>query len=305
MRRQLKSRRRRKGKNTRKRRRQRGGAAACIFVNWGPAIGLGNQLFIYSAAVRFQKETGKDIFLFPVENNHHSTTDYRSMFKHAKSVERTPDMMHRLEAAKKLHEGDFVFYGKWDVEEIANSPGDIRLRDTHTPGYMDGYYQNYESIQDVIPEIREEIVSQLKDMYKDTHVKEKAAFMHIRRGDLIGSNEHSKPEYLQAALKYMDDIPGVEVIYVVANPAESQWCKEQNFQTKKKLEWFMEPDERKAMYLMSQCSAGAIISSSTFGTWGAILGADANPTSTIIYPKIWSPNNPKAVFSFPARWVSV
>ena len=85
---------------------------------------------------------------------------------------------------------------------------------------MDGYYQNYESIQDVIPVIREELVSQLKEMYNDTPVKENAAFMHVRRGDLIGSNEHSKPEYLQAALKYMDDIPGVEVIYVVANPAD-------------------------------------------------------------------------------------
>ena len=106
----------RKNKKRRTRRQQQGGSENCIFVNWGPAIGLGNQLFIYSAAVKVQKETGKDICLFPVEDNQHSTTDYRPMFKHAKSVERTPDMMRRLEAAKKLHERDFVFYGKWDVE---------------------------------------------------------------------------------------------------------------------------------------------------------------------------------------------
>lgn len=301
----VKSRRRRNRRAKTRRRRQRGGSAKCIFVNWGPAIGLGNQLFIYSAAVRVQKKSGKDICLFPVESNQHSKIDYRPMFKHAKSVERTPDMMERLEAAKKLHEGDFVFYGKWDVEEIASSPGNIRLRDTHTTGYMDGYYQNYESIQDVIPEIREELVTQLKEIYKDTPVKDNAAFMHVRRGDLIGSNEDSRPEYLQAALKYMDNIPGIEVIYVVANPVESQWCKEQNFQTKKQLEWFMDPDERKAMYIMSECSQGAIISSSTFGAWGAILGPDANPDSTILYPKVWSPNNNKANLLFPARWIPI
>lgn len=304
--RHLKSRRRRKAKNTRKRQRKRGGATpGSIFVNWGPKIGLGNQLFIYSAAVKVQKETGKEILLFPAENNHHSTTDYRPMFKHGKPVDRTPEMLERMEAATKLHENTFVFYGNWGIEEKAKGPGDVRIKNTATPGYSDGFYQNYESIKDIIPDIRKELVPQLQEKYKELPIKAKAAFMHVRRGDLIGSNEHSRPEYLQAALKYMDNIPGVEVIYVVANPEDSQWSKEQNFQTKKVLEWFIDPDELKAMYLMSQCSAGAIISSSTFGTWGAILGADANPSSTILYPKVWSPNNPKAVIEFPGRWIPI
>ena len=54
---------------------------------------------------------------------------------------------------------------------------------------------------------------------------------------------------------------------------------------------------------MSLCLAGACISASTFSTWGAILGADQNEKSTIIYPKTWSVSHSNSsAQKFPGRW---
>ena len=304
MRRRSKTQKRHRRKQKRSR-RQRGGQDACIFVNWGPGLGLGNQLFIYAAGLLVKNTTGKKLCVFPQVGNVHSDKDYRPLFNHAISVDRSPEMLQRLEASTKIHATKEVQQGAWNTNDIPKVPGDLRLKDSKTPGYDGGYYQNYDSLKSVFPQVREEFVGQLKRLYGDLPIKPKAAFMQIRRGDLVYFKEDVKPDYLRAALVELDKAPEIETLYCIAHPTEIEWCKAQGFQTSKALEWFDDPDELKAMYLMSQCTAGAIISPSSFSLWGAILGPDANPSSTIIYPKVWSPNMPHINMMFPARWIGI
>ena len=306
MRRHSKTQKRHRRKQRRARsRRQRGGNDTCIFVNWGPGLGLGNQLFIYTAGLVIKNMTGKKLCVFPQVGNMHSEKDYRPLLNHAVSVDRTPEMLERLDEATKIHARKEVQQGPWNTNDIPNVTGDLRLKDSKTPGYEGGYYQNYASLQSAFPQVRTEFVGQLKNLYGDLHIKPKAAFMQVRRGDLIGFKEDVKPDYLRAALVELDKVPEIETLYCIAHPTEIQWCKSQDFKTSKTLEWFDDPDELKAMYLMSQCTAGAIISPSSFSVWGAILGPDANPSSTIIYPKVWSPNMPHINMMFPTRWIGI
>ena len=62
------------------------------------------------------------------------------------------------------------------------------------------------------------------------------------------------------------------------------------------------------MYLMSLCKGGAIISNSTFSSWGAILGADEMPDSIIIYPKAWCTGDSSRIH-FPVtignKWLAI
>ena len=301
---------RRKRQRKQQKKRQRGGDSSggdskCIFVNWGPGLGLGNQLCIYAAGLIAKKKTGKSLCIFPQVGNIHSSVDYRPMLKEVTSVERTPDMLSRLEAATKIHAGKEVQHGAWNEEDIPMVDGDLRLKDSKTPGYSGGYYQNYNSIKSVIPEIRDNLVPQLAAKYSDMIVKPNAAFMHIRRGDLIHTNEEVKPEYIRAALSRLEDVPEIQVIYYIMKSEEVDWTKGQKFQTGKGIEWFTEADELKAIYLMSQCKAGAILSASTFSMWGTYLGADSNSSSTIIYPKKWSPPMPNIDLEFPDRWIAI
>jgi len=294
-----KVRRKRLGRRTIK---QRGAAANnCIFVNWGAELGLGNQLFIYAAGLVMKKKTGKDLCIFPQDQNKHSGIDYRKLFKQCTPVERTPDMMKRFEEATKLHENENVWQGYWSDSTIPNVPGELRFKSPQE----NGLYHNYKSIVSILPGLRHELVSELKKDYKDLIVKPTAAFMHIRRGDAMIAGEEAKPEYLHAALKRLDDVAGIDILYIITNPEEMEWCKGQNFKTNKAIEWYDDPDELRAMYLMSQCMAGAIISASTFSAWGVMLGADGNEASTIIYPKLWAPSRPEANLSFPERWIAM
>jgi len=100
----------------------------------------------------------------------------------------------------------------------------------------------------------------------------------------------------------------IKNIFVISD--DVPWCKEQKFETKtgKPLNWIDDPlkqkDELYTLYIMMLCLGGAIISASTFSSWGAILGPDQNPESMIIYPDIWI-TGPSQPIEFPPRWIVV
>jgi len=283
-------------KYRRTRRRQKGGnPKKCVFIDNKPGLGLGNQLFIYAAGLLVKNHAHKELCMFPQLDNKHSPKDYRYLFKDAMKVERTPEMLERLHASVKVHENrNDLQHGPWNVKEIPTEPNDITLKE-------DGLYQNYEMIKSVVPRIRKSLIEDLNSHYKSLHVAPRSAFMHVRRGDLKHTNEEVKPEYLHEALKRFE-VPQIKKIYIIVADYELEWSKSQDFKTTKEIEWFSDPDELKALYIMSKCKAGGIISPSTFSTWGAILGPDTNPESIIIYPKVWSDHYSEHM-SFPSRWI--
>lgn len=302
--------RRNRRKGTRRVRRHRGGSSGnseekCLFVSFPPDSGLGNLMFVYAAAIVVKQKIGTPLCLLPYTNKH-SKNDYREiLFKQGKPVDKS-SVKSRLEGAKRLL-GEMTLestesHKDWDYTPASENSG----RNTVMG---DSYFQNYPAIKPAIPIIRKDCADIFAEKYpgfKDT-IKPTTAFMHVRKGDykdLLSLNN----DYYTRGLSMLDTLEQISDIYIVSD--DIKWCKDQEWAKKSsKIRWFENEedikDELKTMYLMSLCLAGACISASTFSTWGAILGADQNESSTIIYPSSWITGRPSSEFKFPERWKQI
>ena len=103
----------------------------------------------------------------------------------------------------------------------------------------------------------------------------------------------------------MNKDPNIKKIWVISN--EIDWCKKIPWKTDREIEYYDSKNELEVLYKMMICSAGAVISASTFSSWGAMLGADMNSASTVVYPINWlthdaDGDNP---LDFPSRWKGI
>ena len=264
-----------------------------IIIN--PIGGLGNQLFIYAGGLTISKHFGFPLLILAIDNdtdnkNVHSNTDYRYLFNEAIPVELNDE---RVKSAKQVSFKSEIVYGLYNLNEL---PVEESVY-IHVPYH---YYQNYTFIKDVIPEIRSSLVEQLKRTYGESLIDNKSsAFVHIRRGDYITSGGGYRlldVEYYKMGIKYLHNNSHLENIYIFSD--DIAWCKEQSWNTTKRLVFVDDPDELKTLYMMSQCWAGAVISNSTFSCWGAFLGAYER-AETIVYPS-------KAFMSsLPESWIKI
>jgi len=321
MRKQKRSRgsRRLRGISTTKRwrtRKQGGAEKKCLFINWGPKIGLGNQLCIYAAAVRIAKALSNwDICIPPAVNNPHASTDYRFLFKQGRPVERTGDIKERMTAASDVvHKNKNVFFGSWKNTDLVvnsgtnfkNAAKNLRMKSTEKPEV--GYYQNYGSIEPAIATIRPEIQEELTKRYESEGlIKEpdSSAFIHIRYGDYKKINLLSSIDYFKAAKARLEKESTIKTIYLISDKAGMGWAKKEGLTatTAQTVYPIDDPDELKVLYYMSQCKAGACISASTYSIWGAIMGPATNDSSLIIYPARWNGMITGTHIDFPERWV--
>lgn len=301
-----KTRRKRRSKRkpkTRKRRyKQKGGAPTpdrCLFLPF--TGGIGNQLYIYAAGLIVNKKLGLNLCITPLVNSH-TKRIYSELFN-ATLVESTPEMKTRIDAADEVFTKLPHPYSKMNESEISTRPS----KDKKLP---EGFYQNYTSAQKVIPEIRDMLFKKefSKPNYKQYTVSAGSAFMHVRRGDFLELGWHHSDDYYMKALEEMNKHASISHIFILSD--DLAWCREQlpkwKGKTQKHLECKDIPDALETLYFMSQCTAGAIISSSTFSSWGVYLGADINPESVIIYPKT-NAIYPDVVnqWEFPARWIAI
>lgn len=300
----------------RRRTRQRGGDKKCLFINWGPKIGLGNQLCIYAAAVVIKNKLKEwDICIPPVKDNPHTKTDYRSLFKQGRPVEESPEIKERIQAAALIHKHKDIRHGLWkntdlivnSGDEFKNSTKNLRMKTTEEP--EGGYYQNYGSIKPAIETVRAELQKELASRYgSDTTVEkpDSAAFIHIRYGDYKSNSMNASMDYYKAAKARLEKEAAIEIIYIISQKDGTQWAKEEGLLTEagKTIRVIDEEDELKVLYIMSQCKAGACISPSTYSMWGAILGPGERESSTIIYPSKWIKISGKDL-NFPERWIVI
>jgi hypothetical protein len=256
--------------------------------------GLGNQLYVYAAALTVKRKIGLPLCLLPWKGNPHSNIDYVvELFKEGKPVD-AEAMKGRMNVSKKVLEKVRNPHNKWANENI-------NANDTINATLSGAFFQSYSSIKSVIPDMRASFAKTFKEKYPDFKVDSaKSAFMHVRRGDYGGV---SLPvDYYNRGLALLDPSEQIKDIYILSD--DTGWCKEQQWVTGKNKIFFEEKDELKTMYLMSLCLAGALISASTFSSWGAILGADQNPDSVIVYPAGWI-TGPSSQIQFPERWKAI
>jgi hypothetical protein len=281
-----------------------GGDNKCIYVPLHD--GLGNQLFVYAAALVAKKKLNMPLCMLPAKMSGHSDKNYRKLlFTNATPVNNSdPTTKNRMNKSVGILGGIKSTHGKWfNTNIVANTSKNVMLPST--------YFQNYKAIEGIVNEMREDIVGKLSKLYPDlkgTVDSSTSAFMHVRRGDYDKSfGQALTKDYYQNALNELAKIDRVKKIYVLSNDLE--WCKQQGFTAGNgaTLEMYDEPDELKSLYLMALCERAAIISASTFSAWGAIFGAQKNSNPLIIYPKTWFMAGNSSVLEFPSDkgWKSI
>jgi len=258
--------------------------------------GLGNQLYIYSAAKMIKRSIDVPIYLKLADEAVNSTfahaeVDYRpilfSEFKPSDSTE--PMYQDKMDVRLQQR-----FWDAWE-------PSGIPLNTDKYIYIPNQWYQHLPSIQLVLPEVKDGLLSTFKSLYPDTTVDPGSAFMHVRRGDYT-SNENKAYlldiQYYLSALKHLNSRDNVQTIKIFSD--DMAWCKQQGWDSPKQIRYIDEPDEMKALYMMSQCKEGAIISNSTFSTWGALLGASDG--GVVVYPSKWLYG---AETEFPSSWIRI
>ena len=242
------------------------------------AYGLGNQLFIYAAALHFKRKFGIAVYLIhDPTTKEHTTKDYRKMFKDVEEIDATDPRVVDATPFKfsKLNAKAYTDDNEIPVDKNVYIRIGVNL------------FHNFKKIRNIIPEVKYNILSVLQPMYsmKVINNPNTSAFIHIRRGDfkyyMFGQLMLSA-SYYNSGLSVLDANDKVETIYIISN--DIPWCKQQIWNTHKKIVYFDDPDELKTLYLMSQCWAGAVISRSTFSLWGVFLGAYGK-TDSIVYSR--------------------
>ncbi len=302
---------RRRRRTRKKTRAKRGGSKKCIYITL--AAGLGNQLFKYAATLALSKKINSNVCLIQGALSPHTSRDYRGMFA-GNAIDITPDLSKYIDTLTFAIPSPAPLFESFDSSKIhANA----YIKDTRMP---EAAYQDFTNLIDVLPEIKmtmieKEFKKSHYDKYKESIDTKTSAFMHIRRGDYIGLGWIHPDEYFINSLKELNNYKHIKNIYVLSNDPE--WCKQQmdtwKQNTSKKLEYKDIPDELECFYVMMLCEGGAIIPSSTFSAWGAMLGANMNPDSIIIYPKLnpiyiheypGGPPNDN-VYKYPTRWKGI
>ena len=278
-----------------------GGDDKCIYVPLHD--GLGNQLFVYAAALVAKKKLGLPLCILPSKTGNVGR-DYRPiLFANSVAVDNSdPVTKERMSKSTAILTGIGSAHQNWvNSNIVANTSKNVILHST--------YFQNYKAIEKIVPEMRTQIMGALEKTYpefKSTIDSGSSGFMHVRRGNYDKSFGQALPkDYYQNGLNEISASKTLKTIYVMSNDLD--WCKAQGFTVPGSIELKMydEPDELKTFYAMCLCTQAAVMSASTYSTWGTILGAHANDASIIIYPKVWfmAPNS--SVLRFPERWKAI
>lgn len=277
----------------------------CTIADLGSGMGLGNQFWVYAAGLAASIRSGLPLCILRASSNPHSNKDYREIFTLGKAIEsaqNSPKLIFGNINAKNPHNNTS---GK---NVPTNKKSSLKM-----PSH---WYQNYKAIIPAIPLIRKDFARTFQDKFKEKSEelngmipdKNATLFMHVRKGDYGTSTPPDS--YFQKALEIVNGSDKIRTIFVLSD--DIAYCKakfsDETWKTTKDLHYYDDPDEINAMYLMSLCKGGAIISNSTFSSWGAILGADEMPDSIIIHPKAWVTGDVSRI-QFPAtvgnKWLQL
>lgn len=156
---------------------------------------------------------------------------------------------------------DGIFTGQWLALKFAGN-GMERIEDEVRKVFQFPVFSDYNNIQ----------MAQL--------LKEKeSVFIHARRGDMLGCNGYCyKHGYFKRAIKYIRKHVNNPIFIFFCDPGSVEWCRNNekifglNFEKDSVyfVDWNKGEESYRDMQLMA-CCKHAIITSSSFGWWGAFL----------------------------------
>ena len=265
--------------------------------------GLGNQMFVISAAYIAHKKNNIPLYIFDntLFNNSHNKEKinyndsiFKGIGRHVKvpytEIHKMNDFKDYVRNSHTMQDG----YKSWNPENVKE--GEI----------MYSYYQYYPVLAEYEHELRTVFISGLSNyitkLKNDLKTTENDAFLHVRRGDYLGLSDihYIQPlsYYSECLEKLLEANKKISRIFVLSDDVE--WIKSQGFFRPKIFHVVENFNEIKSLALMSLCKGGAICANSTFSWWGAFLGAyeHRNP---IYVPKKWI-NGHDDLNLFPEEW---
>ena len=265
--------------------------------------GLGNRLFMIANGFALAKFNNikfyinKHVYTKHITNKH-STNNYNdSIFKHiVEHIDIKDNYM--LEA-----------YGY----KLINTENDYFKpppRFINSSVILKGFYQNYDYFKDVQNEISTLFLKGLEthiQLMSEKYNTENTAFLHIRRGDYlkpVNMELYSQPSmdyYIDNIGKLKELNKNIINIFIISN--DISFVKSNDYFNNPLFKIIDEPDELNTLALMSLCKAGAIITNSTFGWWGAFLGAHLANNPVFVFKK-WM-NNKESPGLIPDTWIKV
>lgn len=252
---------------------------------------LGNQLFLFAAAMR-ARQPGEKVCFVGFQDLAHSFPQFAKNYRRL-PLNRKPLWLWRLSDRAMSEMASWVFLGRVSLSE-GNQGFERRQGKAPITIFDAGLCQREDLIDSSVVEA---LVSDQRHKSHQTFPdppksegqasnEEKKCFVHVRRGDYLRWPSVSEPAALPDswffdAMKDMEkEIPSVRFLIVSDDPAH---C-EQVFGQKENCR-VMTLDETATFHLMSTCDAG-ILSPSTFSFWGALL-ASQNGGMRFIAPEFW------------------
>lgn len=262
--------------------------------------GLGNQMFQVAAALVYAKETDRQVLL-PLEfyNTHRSQS--------GSSYETTIFSGIPLRIEKAMDGNAIEMLKRNGFTQYPGEPGfDAWSPTKEIQGniILHGYFQYYPALSAHEAMIRAFYKKNLEPFLAGLIPNGCRVGIHVRRGDYLKppfSDVHISygDEYYKKALAIFDN-KDIEEYWIFSD--DIAWCKEQSyFSDLPGVRFLDEPDEYKALALMTLCYGGFICAASTFSWWGAYLGA-FTIRSACVAPREWMKGQ-RIDTLFPKEWI--
>jgi len=264
------------------------------------SCGLGNRMFMLATGYALAKYNNLIFYLDNHQPNKHSTHNYnQTIFKYIGM----PTTINNI-CDKLINNNYTLINTKMNhftaPPKIINNNGII----------LKGFYQNYEYFKEYKIEISDLFLKGLEPNISNMSIKYdtiNTGFLHIRRGDYL--LEKNKRIFKQADINYYTNCvnklkelnTNLNKIYIFTN--DIPFVKSKEYFNNSIFELIEEPDELNTLALMSLCDAGAIITNSTFGWWGAFLGAYKINNPVFVFDN-WMVNK-KTPKLCPSEWIRV
>ena len=232
--------------------------------------GLGNQLFIYAFGLAICRKTNSKVYFdmfsgFIVNEYKHLQTTKPLIKKYFKSV-LTISFWHHLlfyllrRLKKKKFLNSSYYLGELESlnfleNKILNGKGIL---------FLEGYFQNFNFIKEVIPEIRNTIILKNLGEYQNVIQSRNSVAIHIRVNDY--GVDFPEDYYQKAYLHMVKKVQNAKLYLFSDNLS---WCSE-NLTFFDKCEIINTGDDEVDFHLMTLCNHH-LITIGTFGWWAATL----------------------------------
>lgn len=257
--------------------------------------GLGNQMFQYAFARKWNIMTGHRVYMDSrFINNEDLFAKGRNPQLKGRLAHREYGLPHFKTALPTAEasmvsrcENLYKWFGRYKVED-ENFYDSVFQNKVRLPAYYQGYFFDLRYYDDIRATLQREFSLKKKirlpDRLRKILAEENTVSVHIRRGDFLKLNRDiSGSGYYERAFAYMEERAAAPFYLIFSD--DTEWVKNNMGIPEKRIfvsgMGFADYEE---LTIMKHCKNN-VIANSTFSYWAAYL--NANPAKTVVCPGGW------------------